>query len=175
VRLLTRCDAKPPAAARTRVLLVPIRDIVRQRPAQAAARGGLEPLLARDGRRPAKNSDPLDRRWKILQVIPARVRFISYVPALEPLTVVGSPRPDWIICGGQSGQKAIKMDEQWARDIRDICATAGVAFFMKQMTNKASIPDDLMVRQFPAKDRPTENALLPDLFDPQGARWQRLQ
>jgi protein gp37 len=43
------------------------------------------------------------------------------------------------------------MDEQWARDIRDICATAGVAFFMKQMTNKASIPDDLMVRQFPAK------------------------
>jgi protein gp37 len=43
------------------------------------------------------------------------------------------------------------MNEQWARDIRDICATAGVAFFMKQMTNKAPIPDDLMVRQFPAK------------------------
>src|ERR1700726_4045987 len=67
-----------------------------------------------------------------------------------PLTDIGSPRPDWIICGGQSGRKAINMDEQWARDIRDICATAGVAFFMKQMTNKAPIPDDLMVRQFPA-------------------------
>jgi hypothetical protein len=26
-----------------------------------------------------------------------------------------------------------------------------VAFFMKQMTNKAPIPHDLMVRQFPAK------------------------
>jgi protein gp37 len=73
------------------------------------------------------------------------------LPRYRPLTDVGSPRPDWIICGGQSGQKAIKMDEQWARDIRDICATAGVAFFMKQMTNKAPIPDDLMVRQFPAK------------------------
>ena len=79
------------------------------------------------------------------------MRFISYVPALGPLTDVRSPRPDWIICGGQSGWQAIKMDEQWARDIRDICATAGVAFFMKQMTNKAPIPDDLMVRQFPAK------------------------
>lgn len=98
-----------------------------------------------------ENQEYYDRRWKILQVIPARVRFISYVPALGPLTDVGSPRPDWIICGGQSGRKAIKMDEQWARDIRDICATAGVAFFMKQMTNKAPIPDDLMVRQFPAK------------------------
>ena len=98
-----------------------------------------------------ENQEYYDRRWKILQVIPARVRFISYVPALGPLTDIGSPRPDWIICGGQSGQKAIKMDEQWARDIRDICATAGVAFFMKQMTNKAPIPDDLMVRQFPAK------------------------
>src|SRR5580693_6758056 len=98
-----------------------------------------------------ENQEYYDRRWKILQVIPARVRFISYVPALGPLTDVGSPRPDWIICGGQSGRKAIKMNEHWARDIRDICATAGVAFFMKQMTNKAPIPDDLMVRQFPAK------------------------
>ena len=99
----------------------------------------------------SENQEYYDRRWKILQVIPARVRFISYVPALGSLTDIGSPRPDWIICGGQSGRKAIKMNEQWARDIRDICATAGVAFFMKQMTNKAPIPDDLMVRQFPAK------------------------
>jgi len=98
-----------------------------------------------------ENQEYYDRRWKILQVIPARVRFISYVPALGPLTDVGSPRPDWIIFGGQSGREAVKIDEQWARDIRDICATAGVAFFMKQMTNKAPIPDDLMVRQFPAK------------------------
>jgi protein gp37 len=43
------------------------------------------------------------------------------------------------------------MNEQWAREIRDICATAGVALFMKQIANKAPIPDDLMVRQFPAK------------------------
>jgi protein gp37 len=34
------------------------------------------------------------------------------------------------------------MDEQWPRDLRDICATAGVAFFMKQMTKKARIPPE---------------------------------
>src|ERR1700739_1900707 len=54
----------------------------------------------------------------ILQVIPARVRFISYVPTLGPLTDVGSPRPDWIICGGQSGRKAIKMNEERRRHTR---------------------------------------------------------
>src|SRR5437879_11041780 len=41
-----------------------------------------------------ENQKYYDRRWKILQVIPARVRYISYVPALGPLTDIGSPRPD---------------------------------------------------------------------------------
>src|SRR5262245_27636106 len=33
--------------------------------------------------------------------------------------------------------------------LRDECANAGVAFFMKQMTGKKPIPDDLLVHQFP--------------------------
>jgi protein gp37 len=41
------------------------------------------------------------------------------------------------------------MQPQWARALRDECRAVGVAFFMKQMTGKASIPADLMVRQFP--------------------------
>ena len=42
------------------------------------------------------------------------------------------------------------MDPDWARDLRDQCSAAGVPFFMKQMTNKASILDDLVIREFPA-------------------------
>ncbi len=57
---------------------------------------------------------------------------------------------NWIICGGESGPKARDMDPAWARDIRDQCQAAGVAFFMKQMSRKAPIPADLMVREFPA-------------------------
>jgi hypothetical protein len=30
---------------------------------------------------------------------------------------------------------------------------AGIAFFLKQMTNRASIPDDLMVREHPIAER----------------------
>lgn len=56
---------------------------------------------------------------------------------------------DWIICGGESGPGARPMHPDWARLLRDQCATAGVPFFMKQMTKKAEIPGDLQVREFP--------------------------
>jgi protein gp37 len=41
------------------------------------------------------------------------------------------------------------MEPEWARDLRDQCARAGVPFFLKQMTAKKPIPDDLVVPQFP--------------------------
>ena len=59
------------------------------------------------------------------------------------------PRIDWIIAGGESGKNARPMSEAWARSIRDQCRAAGTAFFMKQMTKRAPIPDDLMIREFP--------------------------
>jgi len=92
------------------------------------------------------------RRWHILADIPAEVRFISYEPALGPLNMgscYGAGIPDWVICGGESGACARYMDPQWARDLRDECRRFDVAFFMKQMTKKESIPPDLLVRRFP--------------------------
>ena len=58
---------------------------------------------------------------------------------------------DWVICGGESGPNArVPADfEDSARFLRDQCAEAGVAFFMKQMPKKTPIPADLMIRQFP--------------------------
>jgi len=93
-------------------------------------------------------------RYKHLSATPAVLRFISYEPALDWLRIdwVPSPRvfkPDWLICGGESGHGARTMDPAWARMVRDHCARFDIAFFMKQMTGKAPIPDDLLVRQFP--------------------------
>ncbi|MCX7314024.1 MAG: DUF5131 family protein [Alphaproteobacteria bacterium] len=94
-----------------------------------------------------------DHRWSILRKIPAKIRFISYEPALGPLKIAGhwGQYPDWIICGGESGSKARYMEPQWAYDLRDQCQRLDVAFFMKQMTGgeKVPIPDDLLVREFP--------------------------
>lgn len=79
----------------------------------------------------------------------ARFTFASIEPMLGPV-ILDSNAPDWIICGGESGPHARMMDPQWARDLRDGAARFGRKFFFKQMTGKAPIPDDLMVRQFPS-------------------------
>lgn len=93
-----------------------------------------------------------DRRWPILARFNVRVRFISYEPAIGPLTILnrGGEKPDWLICGGESGHGARMMDPEWAHRIKADCDEHFVPFFMKQMTGRAPIPDDLMVRRFPA-------------------------
>lgn len=45
---------------------------------------------------------------------------------------VGSGGIDWLICGGESGPGARPMHPSWARQLRDQCTTAGVAFHLKQ-------------------------------------------
>jgi protein gp37 len=91
-----------------------------------------------------------DHRWPIAAQVPARVRFVSYEPAIGRLRLPRSGTlPDWIICGGETGHGRRFMRLPWARNLRDECAERGVAFFLKQMTGKAEIPPDLLVRQFP--------------------------
>lgn len=41
-------------------------------------------------------------------------------------------RLDWVVAGGESGRGARPMHPDWARSLRDQCATAGVPFFFKQ-------------------------------------------
>jgi protein gp37 len=91
-----------------------------------------------------------DHRWRVLSDIPAAIHFISYEPALGPLRLHGNPLPDWVICGGESGaQQARMMEPDWARSIRDQCRAKSVAFFMKQMTKRAPIPEDLAIKEWP--------------------------
>lgn len=42
------------------------------------------------------------------------------------------PRIDWVVVGGESGDKARPMHPDWARSLRDQCATAGVPILLKQ-------------------------------------------
>lgn len=63
--------------------------------------------------------------------------------------VVQQPHVDWIIVGGESGGNAREMNPDWARLLREQCRDTDTAFFMKQMTKKAEIPADLLIREFP--------------------------
>jgi protein gp37 len=91
-----------------------------------------------------------DRRWPLLRDTPAKVRFISYEPAIGPITDIHQgDKPDWMIMGGESGSETRFMEPAWAYQMKALCEKYKVPFFVKQMTSKAPIPDDLLVRQFP--------------------------
>lgn len=107
----------------------------------------------------AEDQQNFDRRWSIMREVPAEIRFCSYEPAIGPLVLppaveLMSPNPagkglHWLICGGESGPGYRFMPPAWAEDALASCQNHGVAFFMKQMSGRRPIPEDLMVRQFP--------------------------
>jgi protein gp37 len=110
----------------------------------------------------AEDQVTANERIPFLLDTPAAIRFVSAEPLLGPIdftdfdtgplslrrnALTGAirqrgipkteycelgPRLDWIIVGGESGPKARPMHPQWARDIRDQCQAAGVAYFFKQ-------------------------------------------
>ena len=94
----------------------------------------------------AENQKRYDERWSIAQQIPAAKLFVSGEPLLGPIDFSGFARkPDWVICGAETGPGARPMDPYWARNLRDQCKAANVPFFMKAMSGKEPIPSDLQM------------------------------
>ena len=61
-------------------------------------------------------------------------RFLSVEPQVEAMDVAKwLPKLDWVIQGGESGQKARPFDIQWARELRDLCRQHGTPYFLKQL------------------------------------------
>ncbi len=77
-----------------------------------------------------------NRRWTsrvaLLRELPASLRFLSCEPLLGPLGDLDLDGIGWVIAGGESGPRARPMRIEWARELRDRCAEAGVPFFFKQ-------------------------------------------
>lgn len=70
---------------------------------------------------------------------------------------------DWVICGGESGPKARPMHPDWARSLRDQCATVDVPFLFKQWGDK--IPGELQEHPAYGNDGSAWRV------DPNGGRW----
>jgi protein gp37 len=77
-----------------------------------------------------------DRRAKSrithLRAAPAGLRFLSIEPLIGPVGEIDLTGIDWVIVGGESGPNARPVSIEWAREIRDQCLQANVAFFFKQ-------------------------------------------
>ncbi|MDF2159388.1 phage Gp37/Gp68 family protein [Algoriphagus sp. CAU 1675] len=66
----------------------------------------------------------------------ARVKFLSCEPLIGSLPNINLTGIDWVIVGGESGQKARPMKPEWVLDIQEQCQSAKVAFFFKQWGGK---------------------------------------
>ncbi|MFN3513434.1 MAG: DUF5131 family protein [Phenylobacterium sp.] len=79
----------------------------------------------------AEDQMRFEERVPFLRRTPAAVRFISFEPLLSAIHAAGWLRGiDWAIVGGENGPRP--MHPEWARQIREDCDVAGVAFFFKQ-------------------------------------------
>lgn len=93
----------------------------------------------------AENQERLEERVPHLLRIPAKVRFLSCEPLLEPLLL-----PDvsdlntgihWVIVGGESGPKARPCNWVWIQLLIDQCREAKVPVFVKQFGANVIGPD----------------------------------
>ena len=116
-----------------------------------------------------ENQHYYDVRWPVLRIVAHEfecLSWISYEPALGPLSIEDwqckeersdpyDEVPDWIICGGESGNGRRPFEKLWAENLLEECGRYGTNFFMKQFgartpsEGKALIPPHLLVHQFP--------------------------
>ncbi len=66
----------------------------------------------------------------------AKMKFLSCEPLLESLPRLPLGNIDWVIVGGESGQKSREMEQAWAVNIQKQCSKNNVAFFFKQWGGK---------------------------------------
>ncbi len=106
----------------------------------------------------AENKKQADIRIPQLLKIPARIKFVSAEPLLEPLDDFGEhfvfEGLDWVIVGGESGGNARPMEPGWVTPLKNGCNNRGIPFFMKQMSgsskaDREAIPEDLRSQEFP--------------------------
>ena len=125
----------------------------------------------------AENQKQADKRIPWLLRTPFAVRGVSVEPCLEEINLrlmssdgyrmlsrwygpdgfdengsqpaKDQPKPDWIVCGAETGPGARPMYLGWARNLRDQCKSAGVPFFFKRTSPGTETPPDLEVREWP--------------------------
>lgn len=78
-----------------------------------------------------ENADVADR-IDSLRAVPAAIRFVSFEPLIGPVGPVDLAGIDWAIVGGESGQNARPIREEWIDELYDQCIDSRTSFFFKQ-------------------------------------------
>ena len=67
-----------------------------------------------------------------LRDLKASVLFLSVEPLLEDLGKINLKNINWVIVGGESGNRARPMEKEWVVNIKQQCEKEDIAFFFKQ-------------------------------------------
>jgi len=78
-----------------------------------------------------ENADVI-HRVEHLRPAPAAIRFISFEPLIGPVGLIDLVGIHWAIVGGESGNAARPIREEWIDEIHRQCLGARTAFFFKQ-------------------------------------------
>lgn len=79
-------------------------------------------------------------------------------PPLDGSKEAPAPICNWVIVGGESGNRRRPMDVGWVRSLRDQCQVVGVPFYYKQGNNR-----------YPGRDREIDGATWDEFPDAAGA------
>jgi len=82
------------------------------------------------------NQKDADERLPLLDFIPVANKFVSVEPLIFPVNlekhICGNfSSLNWVIVGGENGQKAQPIISQWVSDIQKLCDIYNVPFFFK--------------------------------------------
>ncbi|HXA01650.1 MAG TPA: phage Gp37/Gp68 family protein [Cytophagaceae bacterium] len=71
-------------------------------------------------------------RIKDLIKTPAKIKFLSVEPLINPVYNLYLENIDWVIVGGESGPKARPVEKEWISYVQKECKKSKVPFFFKQ-------------------------------------------
>jgi protein gp37 len=71
-------------------------------------------------------------RIDYLRQVKAGIKFLSVEPLLEDLGETSFAGIDWVIAGGESGNRARRVNEAWVRRVQEMSERDGAQFFFKQ-------------------------------------------
>ena len=75
--------------------------------------------------------------------------FLSIEPQTGMIDNINLSGIDWVIQGGESGNKKRPFDIAWAYKMKEICKHQNTPYFFKQIDKVQKIPNDLMIKEYP--------------------------
>ncbi|TGK20345.1 DUF5131 family protein [Leptospira kmetyi] len=71
-------------------------------------------------------------RIDLLRQSSAKIKWLSIEPLLESVADINLAGIDWVVVGGESGEKARPMKPEWVQEVLKACREQNVPFFFKQ-------------------------------------------